>query len=171
MNGEIYRIVFGKKTITEVESSEKLKMKPNTIVQTQESVAGDDIIRHSQHNLSVTGIKSSSNGSAHDSASGSADSSGKESSDDFVFTEIGNYSLSGVNFDYQVIPTLNGGPVSIRTFATPINIFTLKGYLADDFVKSSDVDDYDTSEAKKMEKQASNVKVIEKTNSQRTISL
>ena len=129
MDGEIYRYVFGKKTLTTTSSFSDLSATNNTVVLTTEQFPGDPNTHYTRNEITVE-----SNSELSDTQS------------DFSFTEIGNYSMTGYIFDYQVIPTLDRGPKLIKTFVSPTRLFTIKGYLSDDLVKGSDSTDDATSE-------------------------
>lgn len=121
LDGTIYRYIFGKKVLTTVTSFSELSANENTVLLTTERFPGDPNIHYTRNNITVEGT-----------------SENNDIDSDFSFTEIGNYSMQGYMFDYQVIPTLNKGPKVVKTFVSPTHLFTIKGYLADDLVKGTD---------------------------------
>ena len=118
MEGILYRYVFGKKTLTTVSSFSELTYTDNTVLLTEERFPGDSNVHYTRNEITVD--KSTDN---------------DDISSDFSFTEIGNYSMQGYMFDYQVIPTLDQGPKVVKTFVSPTHLFTIKGYLSDDLIK------------------------------------
>jgi len=123
LDGDLYRIVFGQKRLVTYETSERPQIDDSTVLMTEERFPGDDIVHYSVAEIEV-----------------SSDTSLSEEESDFAFTEIGNYSITGFTFDYQVIPTLDRGPLVIKTFVSPVSMLTLKGYLSSYLKKSEAAD-------------------------------
>lgn len=117
--GDVYRIIFGKKELTTSVSLKPIPPKDNTILMTEEHMAGDTETQYTVNNITVSDVTEND-----------------DTQTDFSFEELGNYSMQGYIFDYQVIPTLDKGPKVIKTFVNPTKLFTVKGYLSDSIIKA-----------------------------------
>lgn len=115
MKGDIFRIVFGKKTLVTTQylgEPDSNEIPDNAVVYTKEAFAGRDDL-----NFTVTTVELEGN------------TQNSEPDISFDFTKLSDYHMESFVFDYQVIPTLDKGPKLIKTFVSPVLNHTFKGSL------------------------------------------
>ena len=139
MSGDYYRVVLGRKELVTTEYLERPEHTGNMVLYTEERFAGEKDTRYTLNEITVSPITRKqlkdhpSDGDAltRNENNDQPSNLNQPFESDFSFNEFGNYQMKGFVFNYQIVPTLNKGPKLTKSFVTPTNLFTVKGYLAD----------------------------------------
>lgn len=165
MRGDIYRVVFGKKTLITTEhlgEPNEDDIPDNAVVYTKEIYAGRKDVDYIVTTVELEGVTENS-----------------EPDLSFDFTLFSDFHMESFIFDYQVIPTMDKGPKLIKTFVSPALNHTFKGSLTEHAILASGISalTYDATEQEKTSaigiptNIAQQIKVVANTKLEQTISL
>ncbi len=125
VKGELYKIVFGTKVIKTFSTTEALDTEDNMILYSKEKFAGEPFSRYTKKTLSFE----------YDTKLELKDSETSFQTKDFI-----DYKMEALIIDYQIVPTIDKGPMAFRTIAHPVINIKEKGF-PDEVVAEKDPKD------------------------------